>query len=163
MDIKLRKAKTIDANDIVTINIKSWKDTYNNVFPAEFLNSLENLKDETIRKCVSKIDEYAVILEKEKVIWFTRFGLNKKGYNNEYAEIYSLYIDSSYRNKHFGRNILEFSFDCLRSKYKYCLISTLVENRANDFYLKNGGKLVGKVNFKLLDKEYVENLYLFEL
>ena len=88
---------------------------------------------------------------------------NKKGYNDNYAEIYALYIDKDYRRKGIGKALINFAFENLKSNYKYVLISTLVQNNANLFYKKIGGKLIDKVYFSLENNEYEENLYEYEL
>ena len=163
MDIKIRKANIADTKEIVAININSWIDTYTNIFPNEFLNSLDSKRETAINNCISKIDEYHVALINNKVVGFIRYGLNKKDFSNDYAEVYSLYIDSSNRRKGIGKKLLIYSFDNLKKKYKYCLISTLVENKANKFYQKNGGEIIRNSEFSLLDKIYNENVYLFIL
>ena len=89
--------------------------------------------------------------------------MNKKDYSNEYGEIYALYVDSEYRKKGIGQALINYAFDILKKKYRYILISTLVENDANKFYQKIGGKIIGKSVFKLIDNEYEENVYLYEL
>ena len=43
------------------------------------------------------------------------------------------------------------------------LISTLVQNSANEFYQKIGGELLKQIDFKLESNVYQENLYLFTL
>ena len=43
------------------------------------------------------------------------------------------------------------------------LISTLVQNSANEFYQKSGGELLKQIDFKLENNVYQENLYLFTL
>lgn len=51
----------------------------------------------------------------------------------------------------------------LKNKYNYVLISTLEQNSANEFYKKIGGKLIGKSEFILEDKKYLENIYEYNI
>ena len=163
MNVIIRQAEIEDAKEIVRINIKSWKDTYKNIFPEEFLNSLDSKYEDTVEKCINKINEYIVATIDNKVVGFARFGMNKKEYNDEYSEIYALYVDNEFRNNNIGKKILEYAFNILKNNYKYCLISTIVENRANSFYQKNGGTKITESDFILLGKQYKENVYQFIL
>ena len=161
--MNLEKAQIEDARNIVEINIEEWKNTYKDIFPDKFLENLSEKKEESIEKCKNKINEYIVCKINNQVVGFLRFGKNKKGYNDNYAEIYALYIDKDYRRKGIGKALINFAFENLKSNYKYVLISTLVQNNANLFYKKIGGKLIDKVNFSLENNEYEENLYEYEL
>ena len=161
--MKVEKAQIEDARNIVEINIEEWKNTYKDILPDKFLENLSEKKEESIEKCKNKINEYIVCKINNQVVGFLRFGKNKKGYNDNYAEIYALYIDKDYRRKGIGKALINFAFENLKSNYKYVLISTLVQNNANLFYKKIGGKLIDKVNFSLENNEYEENLYEYEL
>lgn len=163
MNIEIRQATKDDAKEIVRINIKSWKDTYKNIFPDEFLSSLDSKYEDTVDKCINKINEYIVATIDNKVVGFARFGKNKKGYSEDYSEIYALYVDNEFRNNNIGKKLLEYVFNILKSNYKYCLISTIIENRANSFYQKNGGTKIDESDFELLDNQYKENVYQFIL
>ena len=46
---------------------------------------------------------------------------------------YSLYIDKNYQHKGIGSSLIAYAFEILKLQYKYVLISTLVQNSANDF------------------------------
>ena len=163
MKVEIRNAIKNDAKDIVRINIDSWKDTYNNIFPNSFLNSLDNKYESSVTKCIKNINEYVVAVESNNIVGFARIGKNKKNYNDEYGEIYALYIKKEYRKKGVGKKLLEYSFNTLKNNYKYCIISTLIDNKANNFYKKNNGKLIGNSMFELENKQYMENIYLYKL
>ena len=162
-DMKIEKAQIEDSRNIVEINIKEWKNTYKGIFPDKYLENLSEKEEESMKKCKNKINEYIVCKINDQVVGFLRFGKNKKGYNDNYAEIYALYIDKDYQRKGIGTALINFAFENLKLNYKYVLISTLVQNDANLFYKKIGGKLIDKVNFSLGNNEYEENLYEYEL
>lgn len=159
----IREAEKADAESIVNININGWLETYHGIFPNDVLKKLEQKKSESIEKCKNKISEYIVCEMENKVIGFLRYGKNKKNYNDKYAEVYAIYIDSKYKKRGIGRKLLEYSFNKLKGTYDNVLISTIQENSANKFYEKCGGKKIGICCFKLDNKEYQENLYLFDL
>ena len=122
----IREAKVDDAKAIVILNIKEWINTYKNIFPDNFLNNLK-VTSESIAKCQKKIEQYIVYEIDNKVVGFIRYGKNKKGYGEEWAEIYALYVDKNYQRKHIGSDLINYTFNKLKDKYKYVLISTLKE------------------------------------
>ena len=158
-----REAVEKDAESIVNTNINGWIETYRGIFPNDYLKKLEQKKSESIEKCKNKINEYIVFEVENKVVGFLRYGKNKKDYNDKYAEVYALYVDSKYKKRGIGRKLLEYSFSKLKDVYDNVLISTLQENSATKFYEKCGGRQIGTCCFKLDNNEYKENLYLFEL
>lgn len=159
----IRQANIEDAASIVYINTMMWKETYKGIFPDEFLNNLDSHNEIAINKCKNKINEYAVYEIDNKVVGFIRYGLNRKNYDNTYAEVYALYIDSFYQRKGIGKELINYVFNELKNNYKYVLISTLQDNNANIFYKKIGGKLIGTCDFVLENNKYIENIYKFDL
>ena len=158
----IRKAQINDAENIVKINIRGWKQTYKGIFPQQFLDNLK-LTNETIQKCQNKIKEYSVYIKDKQIVGFIRYGKNKKGYNDSYGEIYALYIDNNFKQKGIGKELVKYAINDLKNNYTSILVSTLINNPANIFYQKIGGKLIGNSNFILEDKSYLENLYEFKI
>ena len=159
----IREAEKADAESIINININGWLETYHGIFPNDVLKKLEQKKSESIEKCKNKISEYIVCEMENKVVGFLRYGKNKKNYNDKYAEVYAIYIDSKYKKRGIGRKLLEYSFNKLKDTYDNVLISTIQENSATKFYEKCGGTKIGICCFKLDNQDYQENLYLFDL
>lgn len=79
----IRSANINDAANIIELNIKEWKNTYKDIFPSEYLENLDNLKEETILKCQDKIQEYVVFEEDNKILGFIKFGSNRQNYSSE--------------------------------------------------------------------------------
>ena len=159
----IRRANINDAKDIVRVNVMGWKNTYKNIFPQTFLDSLDSEDENSIRKCQEKINQYAVCEIDNKIVAMVRYGRNKKNYDDSYAEIYALYVDDSYKKQGIGSKLVAFAFEELKKEYDYVLISTLVNNSANEFYKKIGGNFVGNCDFLLDNKKFVENIYEFLL
>ena len=92
-----------------------------------------------------------------------RYGKNKKDYDDSYGEIYALYVLNDYQRQGIGLNLMKFAFKELKKNFHSILISTLVENTANEFYQKAGGILIGNSPFVLENNTYLENLYEFKI
>ena len=159
----IRKAKENDASEIVSVNINGWINTYKGIFPDEFLNNLNDSREESVLKCKEKINEYAVYEVDKKIVGIIRYGINKKGYDADYGEVYAIYVDNNYQRKQIGTKLINYVFKKMKKNYKYVLISTIENNSANIFYQKLGGEYVGKGTFSLDGKEYIENIYQFKI
>lgn len=155
----IRKASKIDAQYIVEINIDCWKTAYKGIFPDELLNNLELKKDESIIKCQNNIEEYIVYELNSKIVGFLRYGLNKKDYSNEYGEIYAIYVDNCYQGNGIGIELINYVNNILKENYKYVLVSTLISNKANDFYKKVGFEKIDKSNF-ILNEKNMKKMYI---
>ena len=159
----IRDAIINDARAIVLINIRSWQLTYKGIFPQPFLNDLNPNDEINIEKCKRKIEQYAVYEINNKVVGFIRYGKNRKNYTEDYGEIYAIYVDNKYQGKKIGTKLINYAFNKMKNNYKYVLISTLKDNSANIFYQKIGGEYLGRCNFILEGKDYIENIYKFNL
>ena len=159
----VRKARKEDAKEIVFINVSCWKESYKGIFPQDYLDNLDVNNLESIRKCENKISEYVVYEKDDQIIGMARYGKNQKDYGDSYGEIYALYVRPDFQRQRVGTELVKYIFNELKKNYKYVLISTLKENKANDFYKKIGGKFIGESDF-ILDKNiYKENIYEFNL
>ena len=105
----IRRANINDAKDIVRVNVMGWKNTYKNIFPQTFLDSLDSEDENSIRKCQEKINQYAVCEIDNKIVAMVRYGRNKKNYDDSYAEIYALYVDDSYKKQGIGSKLVAFA------------------------------------------------------
>ncbi len=159
----IRDANINDAESIVYINVMGWKHTYKDIFPKEYLDKLDPSNDESIEKCKNSINQYAVCELEGEIVGMVRYGKNKKKYDDEYGEIYALYVKSGMHKKGVGTQLIRYAFEKLKNYFDFCVISTLEANSANAFYSKTGGKRIGKSTFILDNKTYTENVYKYIL
>lgn len=161
--MQIRKAKIEDAKQIIYINAIGWKDTYKDIFPNDFLNNLDPYSTDSIEKCKKNINQYAVCEFDGEIVGIVRYGKNKKELEDNFGEIYALYLKKGFKKKGIGTELVNFAFNELKKDFSSCVISTLIQNSANEFYKKIGGKLISTCDFKLGDNLYKENVYEFEL
>ena len=142
MNFIIRKAKKEDAQAILDININSWKDTYKNIFPKEYLDNLCNSSDDyqkAIIKNRQKIDNgdsFYVAEVNNKVVGFCSFGKSKKEIKPLAGEIYALYVKKDYCSLGIGRELFNQAKKELAKKYDEVIVSCLLKNRSNEFYKK---------------------------
>lgn len=161
-DITVREANTRDAKAILDINISSWKETYKNIFPSEFLDNLCSTEEEyntALNNVKENIKDHIVAKYNNKVVGFIKLGQSKKEVYSECGEIYALYVDNEYIKKGIGKMLFNSAKSQLKEKYNSIIVSCIKENTSNDFYLKMGCKKIGETDFILNNKKYKENLY----
>ena len=165
-NLKIRYAKENDAEIITLINVSSWKKTYKNIFPDEFLDNLCKTKeklDETINKIKKNILEknnYIVAEYDGKVVGFAKFGVSKKEKFSDCGEIYALYVDNDLVKKGIGTSIIKYVNNLLFEQYDSIVVSCIKENSSNEFYKKIGFIKKDECKFNLGNEEYIENIYI---
>lgn len=163
-NIIIRKANISDAKSILDINVNSWKNTYKNIFPKEFLDNLCREEDylKSLNKMVKKIEEkdcYLVAVCNNEVVGFSNFGPSKKEEYFDCGEIYALYIKNDLVKQGIGTKLFGETVNILKEDYSRIIVSCLVDNPSNKFYEKMNCKKNDECKFILEDNEYIENLY----
>lgn len=158
-NINIRKAKSRDSKDIIEINIKTWNTTYEGIIPKEILKSRENRKEEMIKKCEKTVEIKDNVLVAEydnKVVGVVSYGKAKAIQNNDYGEIYTLYVLDIYQGKNIGKKLFLAAKESLIEKgYTKLVLTCIKENKSNEFYKKMGGK-IDKVIVSNIDGAKIE-------
>lgn len=167
--IKIRKGNVEDLKDIIVVNKKTWKTTYNGIIDTEFLKkvSLEATPEE-IKNRAEQIQnnkaQYIVAEDDKKIIGMLKL---IKAPNKEYGEIpevQALYILKEYQKNGVGSKLIDEAKEMLRNeKYSKMQIGCIDGNPSNEFYKKIGGKFAVQRMFELEGKNYNENVYIFDI
>lgn len=129
----IRKATIADAEAIATININSWKSTYQNVIKREFLDSLEigpripgavkRIQREEL-DCFVAVDSFS-----NKVIGFADFGPCRDQSVNADAELYAIYLEDKFKGHGIGRKLFQQGHHSTKKRaYKQMMVSVFEKN-----------------------------------
>lgn len=161
----IRKAKIEDAKDITQVYIDTWKITYKDLLDKQFLNSL-TITEEQINKKIDKIkkDNNFIVCEvNNKVVGVLTY---EKSINSEYpdsGEIKTLYVLYEYQKKGIGKKLFNAGVkELIKLGFNDMIITCLVGNKSNDFYVYMGGKLIKQIDSVTAGEKTKENLYYFE-
>lgn len=140
----IRLANESDAVAIASIGYNAWQDTYKEMIPNEFLESIDLYQQ--VKQCEKKLKEGAEILiatnERNLPIGYCSFGLSADLLYPKELEIYSLYVSKDFRSKGLG-GILLFEVERRMSSLRPILVRVLKENkRARKFFEQNGYKYI---------------------
>lgn len=146
MGYVIRKKEINDCRACEKIITLSWQQTYKGIVNDEFLLSLKENEDERIEKSIQNFgdtNDFIDVLEVDnEVVGFVRCGLAD---NEDYGEIFALYITESCKKKGYGRKLFETAKQHLKfSGFNKMIIGCLEGNPSNDFYKHMGGKKLRK-------------------
>lgn len=164
MSLNIRKALTKDAEAITKINITSWQKTYENIFPADFLNSLSDIESlnnniERKKENIKKDNNYLVAELNNEIVGFCKIGKSTKEKYKNYGEIIALYVKNEEVGKGIGKQLFIKANKLLKETYENNIVSCIKENPSNNFYKKMGCSFLEECDFNLKGTIYKENLY----
>jgi ribosomal protein S18 acetylase RimI-like enzyme len=144
----VRPAQFIDAAAIARVHVDSWRTTYRDMLPGEFLASLsESGYTERWQRVIGEGSSHVYLVEeKGEVVGFASCGRERAGEAGFAGELYAIYVlDSAQRRGH-GRELVRAAVGGLREMgLKDMIIWVLRDNRpARRFYERLGGVYVRK-------------------
>jgi ribosomal protein S18 acetylase RimI-like enzyme len=144
----VRPAKPEDAAAIARVHVASWRTTYRDLLPAEFLASLtEPGYTERWQRVIGDGSSRVYVVEEAgEVVGFASCGHERAGETGFAGELYAIYIlDSAQRRGH-GRELVRAAVGGLREMgVRDMIIWVLRDNSpARRFYERLGGVYVRK-------------------
>lgn len=158
----IKAATNQDHFEIANVSIKSWRDTYQDIMPREFLDSLTpEFKVYNREYWYSLQNKFCLVaVLNNKIIGFCDYGDSRHlKYGN--GEIYALYILPEFKSFKIGERIVQAAIDSLKTKgYDSFVVTTIEKNlSARKFYEKFGFTACGSVNTKIGNNYYPEIIY----
>lgn len=127
-----------DLHDLSSVYEKSWKFSYKEILPQNYLDSIPagQWAESVKRKGMYNL----VVTENGQIIGTCSFCHSRWEKYSNYGEIVSIYFLPEYIGKGFGKCLLEKAVAELKKmKYKSIILWVLEKNfRARNFYEKNG-------------------------
>lgn len=146
--IHIRKAVPSDAQGIAKVHVESWKSTYINIVPENFLNNLSYEKREDYwLSVIPNGGVYVAEDENNQIIGFASGGKERSGnYSNYNGEIYAIYILKEYQGRGIGKLLLEPIINDLTTQGIFTmLVLVLEDNPSRHFYEKLGAKKIDSI------------------
>ena len=167
--IKVRKGNIEDLEEIILINKKTCKTTYNGIIDKEFLDNVsievtpEELKCKT-EQILNGNARYYVAIDNNKIVGMLKLIKVDTNNSGKIPEIQALYVLQEYQKKGIGSKLVNEAKKTLKDeKFSKMQIGCIDGNPSNEFYKKIGGKFIGQRKFKLAGIDYNENVYLFDI
>ncbi|GAE36213.1 GNAT family N-acetyltransferase [Halalkalibacter akibai] len=160
--LKIRKAVIADAKGIGKVHVDSWKTTYENIVPAEFLSNLTYESREKV--WINEIPKGGVYVAENSVgeiVGFSSGGKERSGkYKGFDGELYAIYILKKYQGKGIGKALVQPIINEITGMgLNSMLVLVLKDNSSRLFYEALGGKKLDEVEIKIAGKRLSEYVY----
>jgi GNAT superfamily N-acetyltransferase len=160
----IREATPEDAPGIATVHVESWRTTYRELLPADFLADLSVERRaaywaEFLRR-PDRDSSMLVAEEAGRIVGFVVAGPERTGTPNYRGEVYAIYLLESHQRRGIGAALLRAAVAWLRSSgYNSMLIWVLAGNPSRGFYAAMGGQPVATQPITIGDTTLEEVAY----
>jgi ribosomal protein S18 acetylase RimI-like enzyme len=145
----IRPAQIDDAGAIARVHVSSWRSTYHELLPADFLESLtEAGYTERWQRFIGEASNRVYVVQdgddSRDVVGFASGGRERAGETGYTGELYAIYIQEASQRRGHGRELVRAIVGGLRELgLEDMIVWVLRENQpARDFYERLGGVYV---------------------
>jgi ribosomal protein S18 acetylase RimI-like enzyme len=140
----IRPADVDDAAAIARVHVSSWRATYTDLLPADFLESLtEAGYTDRWRRFIAERSNLAFVVEDDSgdVVGFASGGRDRAGEASYKGELYAIYLLESAQRRGYGRELVRAIAGGLRDMGLDDMIVWVLRDNvtARDFYERLGG------------------------
>ena len=163
--IHIRKAVPSDAKGIAKVHVESWKTTYINIVPEDFLNNLSfEKRADYWFSAIPNGGVYVAEAENNQIVGFVSGGKERSGnYSNYNGEIYAIYILKEYQGAGIGKLLIEPIVKELTNQGVITmLVLVLEDNPSKYFYEKLGAKKVDSIIVEIGGVHLNELVYVWD-
>lgn len=176
LDYIIRKTEFEDLKQVVDVNTKSWRESYQHIIDQSTINNL-NSDEALVRRQKNFIENPHLIsyvaLYQDRIIGFCDAGAlrdhpfrskNEVVKQRVKGEIFALYILNDHKGKKLGKALVEKIMGDFHDQnlYPFAIFALKDNLPACRFYEKLGGQLFAEGVIAINDKDYAEVIYLFE-
>lgn len=150
IDELLRPATLQDVAGIARVHVDAWRETYQGILPAEFLQNLSyESRQEQWRRALSDPSSRTrlyVMQKKSGIIGgFVAVGPERGELEDYDGELYAIYLLRRYQGMGYGRRLFEEGASVLREEgFRSMVLWVLGDNASRGFYEHLGGSVVAR-------------------
>ncbi|WP_096154246.1 MULTISPECIES: GNAT family N-acetyltransferase [Bacillus] len=161
----IRPAKLTDASGIAKVHVDSWRTTYNNIIPNEYLNNLSYQTREEL--WINNIPHSIVFVAEnnnDEIVGFSTGCKERSGkYSGYMGELSAIYILEEFQGRGLGKALVTPVIKELEKLGIHSLLVLVLEdNKSKLFYESLGGKLLDKIEVEIAGKKLNELVYGWE-
>ncbi|WP_117149174.1 GNAT family N-acetyltransferase [Paraliobacillus zengyii] len=160
--MNIRRALPEDSRAVEKVQVDSWKTTYKNIVPDEYLNKMTYESRE--QKWIDIISDQTVFVAETddgEIIGFSNGGKERTGkYPNYNGELYAIYILEAHQRMGLGKLLMEPIIENLKQNDIFSMIVlVLEENNSRLFYESLGAEKIDIVEIEVLGEKLNEIVY----
>lgn len=160
--MNIRKAVLADAKGIAKVHVDSWKTTYENIIPDEYIKQLSYEKRERLwKEGIPKGGVFVAVNEEGKIVGFSSGGKERTGkYPHFSGELYAIYILKEFQGKGLGRLLVQSVMkELMLENMTTMMVLVLEDNSACHFYELMGGKKISSIEVDFTGTKLTELVY----
>jgi L-amino acid N-acyltransferase YncA len=160
--MKIRKAVLADANGIAKVHVDSWRTTYTNIIPDEYLNKLSyESREQLWQDNIPYGGVYVAETKEGKIVGFSSGGKERTGKYPEYVgELYAIYILKEYQGNGLGKLLVKpIIAELLQQNITTMLVLVLEDNSSRFFYEALGGENIDTIEVDFAGEKLNELVY----
>lgn len=164
-EIIIRKAILTDAKGMAKVHVDSWKTTYTNIVPVEYLNNLSyESREQMWTNAIPDGGIYVAENKEGMIVGFAKGGKERSGnYKGYDGELYAIYILKEYQGKGIGRSLVKpIIAEIKEMGLNSMLVLVLKDNPSRRFYESLGGRIIDSVEVEIGGKKLSELVYGWE-
>jgi GNAT superfamily N-acetyltransferase len=169
MEIKIRAAEVGDSGAIARVQVDTWRSTYSDIVPSEFLQALSyEQRSAYWSDILSNEDREGIFTVAEDedvgVVGFCVCGRDRSAESEFGSELFAIYILEAYQNQGVGRAMFGESISWARDHgMKSIIVWVLRDNPYRRFYESLGGELVAERMISIGDAQLPEVAYRWQI
>ncbi|MEK5068663.1 GNAT family N-acetyltransferase [Sporosarcina sp. FSL K6-1508] len=162
--MNIRKATLSDAKGIAKVHVDSWKSTYINIIPDEFLETLSyDQRTDLWNRNISKEGNYVFVAEnnEREIVGFADCGKRDGNNVDNSGDLTSIYLLEEYQGRGVGKQLLKqlvLQFEELG--FNRVFVEVLEDNKTRYFYEYYGANLLESEKTTIAGTEL--NLLIYE-
>ncbi|MGE7988016.1 N-acetyltransferase family protein [Lysinibacillus fusiformis] len=161
--MKIRKAIIQDVEGIGIVHVDSWRTTYKDIVPDEFLDKL-SYKQRTLlwERHLENLTKFILVAENDDgdIIGFSSAGERETAPFPNLIYLETLYLLEAYQGKGLGKLLLKELFLFFQqNNYQTVYVEVLADNTSKYFYEHFGAKLLTSLEINIGGKELEELVY----
>jgi ribosomal protein S18 acetylase RimI-like enzyme len=166
--MKIRAATPVDAAQIARVHVDSWRSTYRDLLPGDYLASLSY--EERAKRWTQVLEleaerNFAFVVENDPgdIVGFVDSGPEREGRLGYDGELYAIYLLEEYHGRGWGRQLFERArADLAERGYVAMMLWVLKDNRTRGFYERMGGVMIGEKQAEIGGTKVIEVAYGWE-
>lgn len=151
--MNIRKANLKDAKGIAKVHVDSWRTTYRNILPDNFLQSLSyDQRTESWKQNFSDESNYIYVAENNDgdIIGFGTCGKRETNKVNNSGDLTSIYLLEEFQGKGIGKKLMKQLFKQFEKlDFNKVFVEVLEDNKTRFFYEYYGAELLKTEKIKI--------------
>ncbi len=160
-DLIVRKAEFADADEIASVNILCWRDTYRGIVPDSYLDAMSHEKGtENASAQLRSLHPAFVAVENGRIVGFATGGPDRSADGVYDGELYTLYILREAQRLGIGARLVRVVAQALLAEgHNSMKLWVLRDNKARSFYERLGAQFLHDGSFIVDGVEIPEMAY----